>query len=113
MSRLLLVENSDIVRRLLCEAAEEAGHTADSVETIRAAEDLLSASLYDLVLCNMVLPDGSGVELAVKAAELGMATVILSGQLDSLNAMTIAGVVHLKKPSVEEFRKFIDDQLGA
>ena len=114
MARVLVVEEYREVRTLLCEAANDAGHSTDCVETMREAEDLLSAGLYDLVICSVVLPDGSGVELTVKAADLGMGTVLISGQPESLKAMTIAGVTHLKKPfNVEEFRKILDDHLGA
>jgi len=114
MARVLLVEDYQGMRKLLCEAAEDAGHAIDCVETMREAEDLLSAGLYDLVICSVVLPDGSGVELAVRAADLGMGTVVISGQPDSLKAMTITGATHLKKPfNVEEFRKLLNDHLGA
>ena len=98
---------------MLYEAAEQAGHAADFVAT-QQAEELLAANLYDLVICKMVLPDGSGLELAVKAADLGMSTMVMSGGTDSLEATTIAGVTHLRKPyGIAEFRKLIDDQLGA
>jgi len=114
MARVLVVENYRDVLTLLCGAAKDAGHSTDCVETMREAEDLLSAGLYDLVICSVVLPDGSGVELTVKAADLGMNTVLMSGQPDCLKAMTISGVTHLKKPfNVEEFRRILDDHLGA
>ena len=70
--------------------------------------------LYDLVICKMVLPDGSGLTLAVKAADLGMSTMVMSGHPGSLEVAIIAGVTHLQKPyGVAEFRKLIDDHLGA
>jgi hypothetical protein len=80
MARVLVVENSDTVRTMLCDAVKAAAHTADCAATQQDAEELISASIYDLVICTMVLPDGSGLELAVKAADLGMGTMVMSGQ---------------------------------
>ena len=114
MARVLVVEDSDVVRTLLCSAIQEAGHTADCVLTQHEAEELFSGHLYDLVICKMVLPDGSGLALAVKAADLGMSTMVMRGHPGCLEVMTIAGVTHLQKPyGVAEFRKLIDDHLGA
>ena len=114
MARVLVVEDSDTVRTMLCDAIQEAGHTADCAVTQHEAEELLSAGLYDLVICTMVLADGSGLELAVKAADLGMSTMVMSGHPGTLKVTTIAGVTHLQQPySAAEFRKLIDAHLGA
>jgi len=113
MGRVLVVENSDTVRTMLCDAAKAADHTIDCAITQHEAEELISAGLYDLVICTMVLPDGSGLELAVKAADLGMGTMVMSGHPDALKVTTLMGVTHLQTPySVEEFRKLIDAHLG-
>ena len=114
MARVLVVEDSDTVRTMLCDAVEEAGHAADCAVTQHEAEELLSANLYDLVICTLVLTDGSGLELAVKAADLGMSTMVMSGHPDALKVTTIASVMHLQQPySVAEFRQLIDNHLGA
>lgn len=114
MARVLVVENSDAVRTMVCDAVKAAGHTADCAATQHDAEEQISANVYDLVICTMVLPDGSGLELAVKAADLGMGTMVMSGHPDALKVTTLMGVTHLQKPySVEEFRKLIDAHLGA
>ena len=114
MARVLVAEDSDVLRTMLGEAVKQSGHTADFVATQQEAEELLSASLYDLVICKMVLPDGSGLDLAVKAADLGISTMVMCGHPDRLEATTIAGVTHLQKPyEIAEFRKLISDHLGA
>ena len=114
MARVLIVGDSDSERTLLCSAIQDAGHTADCASTQQEAEQLLSGVLFDLVICKMVLPDGSGLQLAVKAADLGMSTMVMCDHSGSLEITTIAGVTRLEKPyGVAEFRKLIDDHLGA
>ena len=113
MASVLLVETSETVRAMLCDAVKEAGHTVDCALTRGEAEKLLSASLYDLLISSMVLPDGSGLELAVMAAALGMSTMVIARHPDALAVTTIAGVIHLRTPyNSEEFRNLIANQLG-
>ena len=98
---------------MLCDAAKEAGHAVDCAITRGEAEKLISANFYDLLISTMVLSDGSGLELAVIAADLGMSTMVVAGHPDALTVTTIAGVIHLRKPyNAEEFRNVIANQLG-
>jgi len=113
MASVLVVETSETVGTLLCDAVKEAGHRVELVGTQREAEELLSANLYDLVISAMVLPDGSGLELAVKSADRGMSTMVTAAPPDALTITTIAGTTHLRKPyNVEEFRNLVANQLG-
>jgi DNA-binding response OmpR family regulator len=114
MASVLVVETSETVGTLLCDAVKEAGHRVELVGTQREAEELLSANLYDLVISAMVLPDGSGLELAVKSADRGMSTMVTAAPPDALTITRIAGTTHLRKPyNVEEFRNLVANQLGA
>ncbi len=61
--RVLLVEDdSDLAEVLLIGMRQE--HLAvDHAATVRAAEELLTTTDYDLVCLDLGLPDGDGVEL--------------------------------------------------
>ena len=113
MASVLVVETSETIRTMLCDAAKEAGHAVDCAVTSGEAKERMSASFYDLLISAMVLPDGSGLELAVMAADLGMSTMVIAGHPDALAVTTIAGVIHLRTPyNAEEFRNLIANQLG-
>jgi DNA-binding NtrC family response regulator len=114
MARVLIAEDYDIVRTTLGEAIQLAGHTVQCVATKREAEDLLSPGSHELLICNVKLPDGSGHELAAKAASLGMKSVMMTGHPDEIEAMTTAGIIYLQKPfRLDQLSKIINDYLGA
>ena len=114
MARILLVEDYDLVRNILFDAIIETGHSAQCCTTKEEAEASLAAGPYDLVICNIRLPDGSGVDIAAKAADHGIRTVLMTGHPDEIQALLISGIAHLKKPfRLEEFVQLIEDRLGA
>jgi DNA-binding NtrC family response regulator len=114
MARVLLVEDHEQIRRILCEAIQLAGHEADCVSTAREAKERLSRVSYALMVFNTVLPDGSGHELVSLAAERGIKTVVISEHPDELQAMYVAGTAYLRKPfRLEEFAQLLERTLGA
>jgi len=114
MARILLVEDYELVLRYLCEAIHAAGHQADCVATKREAEAKLAAGRYDALCTNIRLPDGSGHELAIKASDLGIKVVLMTGHPDEVVALSIAEVAHLEKPfRAEELLHLIEHTLGA
>jgi two-component system OmpR family response regulator len=114
MARVLLIEDYDLVRNILCDAIRETGHTANCLTTKAEAEAALAAGPYDLVICNIRLPDGSGVDIAAMAADRGISSVLMTGHPDEIQALLISGIAHLKKPfRLEEFTRLIEERLGA
>jgi signal transduction histidine kinase len=81
--RILVVEDHPDGRELLRAVLEEAGHAVTDVATIAAAEGMLArmADAFDLVLTDVGLPDGSGVDLAarIRARGTGLRVGILTG----------------------------------
>lgn len=113
MARVLLVENQELVRSLLCDAIQEEGYAADCVATRNEAERMLVCGHHDLVLCNISLPDGSGDDIAATARRRGIPVVLMSGRSDEIVALTIARVTHLPKPfPLDKFRELLLDHLG-
>jgi two-component system, NtrC family, sensor kinase len=62
-ARVLIVDDSLTVRMDLAEAFEAAGFQPVLCSTIREARDALAAQTIDLVILDVLLPDGDGVEL--------------------------------------------------
>ena len=61
--RLLLVEDSSRLRELLTEAVHGAGWRVDAVATIGEATEAVAVTPYDLLLVDLGLPDGDGLDL--------------------------------------------------
>jgi CheY-like chemotaxis protein len=63
---ILIVDDNQALLRLLAEHLKaNTGWRVVTVETLRAAQDIVNASTPDLVLLDYLLPDGNGVRLGV------------------------------------------------
>lgn len=60
--KLLLVEDNQRLAHLLEEALREEGFTVDRAETLRTSAELSSHQPYDLVLLDLGMPDGDGLD---------------------------------------------------
>jgi DNA-binding response OmpR family regulator len=61
--RLLLVEDTPRLRDLLTEAVHAAGWRIDAVGSLADAEEAIATTPYDLLLVDLGLPDGDGLDL--------------------------------------------------
>jgi len=60
MARVLIVDDDADVRALIELAREGQGHDIDSVESGRAALERLAQHAYDLIVCDLHMPDRDG-----------------------------------------------------
>ncbi|MER7004485.1 response regulator [Dactylosporangium sp. NPDC000555] len=76
MGRVLLVEDEELnrvlVRAIISRAEPPAVRNADLLEagSLAAARDTLAAEAVDLILLDVNLPDGNGLELAAELTEV-------------------------------------------
>jgi len=106
MARILLVEDHDLVHRYLCDAILAAGHQAACVKTKHEAERELASGNFDLVVCDVRLPDGSGHDLGIKA-------VVITGHPETAHDLASAGIAHLSKPfRIIAFMKLLEESLA-
>jgi two-component system OmpR family response regulator/two-component system response regulator QseB len=75
--RLLLVEDEPEVRWLLRETLEEAGWAVDEAAGVGESKGLLEAFPYDLLVLDLALPDGEGLEVLRAVRLQGMALPVL------------------------------------
>src|SRR5271163_1553984 len=75
MAHILLVEDDHQVSDLLREILEGAGHSIDCARTFAEAEARL-ASRYDLLICDVILPGGSGYQIAKKGEATGVRALL-------------------------------------
>src|SRR5258708_5602763 len=60
MARVLIVDDDPDVSEVIALALEGQGHDIDSVESGRAALERLAQHAYDLIVCDLHMPDRDG-----------------------------------------------------
>lgn len=98
MAHILLVEDDHQVSDLLREILEGAGHTIDCARTFAEAEARLGG-VYDLLVCDVILPGGSGYTIAKQGEATGMRALLMTGYPDDmLSTSKPPGISLLHKP---------------
>jgi two-component system OmpR family response regulator len=98
MKHVLLVEDDPDVRALLTEILDEAGFGVTDVRTFADARHLVDGEGIDLVVTDVVLPDGRGTELAQYAERRGLRTLVLTGNVDRMQELALRDREYLAKP---------------
>ena len=68
--RILLVEDSPVLRRLLGMGLESLGHRVEGRPNMMTALRALQDGVFDVAIVDMVLPDGTGLQFASAARGL-------------------------------------------
>ena len=114
MVSLLLVEDERLLRWALQKRLQGAGHGVDAVENLAAAEKFLLDKKPDVVILDIHLPDGNGLDfferLHEKLAESSVIVFTADGNIDdAVRAMKLGAVDFLTKPvDQEELLRKID-----
>ena len=117
MSRILLAEDDNDMRRFLAKALQNAGFDVISYDNGLAAYQRLREEPFQLLLTDIVMPEMDGIELARRAAELdpdikimfitGFAAVALNPDSNApKDAKVLSKPFHLKD-LVNEVEKLI------
>jgi two-component system OmpR family response regulator len=101
--RILLVEDAEGLGEVIKDQITDEGHAIDWVQTISHAEASLRTTHYDLVLLDLMLPDGSGVDLLKQIRKSGetMPVIILTARdqlSDRINGLNAGADDYLVKP---------------
>ena len=83
--RILLVEDEEEIAGILALVLRGEGYVVDTAATVAQARRQLRSLRYALVNSDLRLPDGDGLEIVDRAAELGSRTSILSGYVLQLS----------------------------
>ena len=84
--RILLLEDEGDIAELFLLGLRTSGYVVDIATTVALARQRLATTRYDLVIADLRLPDGDGLQIADQAADMGSKTCILSGYLFQLPA---------------------------
>jgi DNA-binding response OmpR family regulator len=85
-ARILIVEDSQLVTEAFSILFTEAGYDVDSAATVAEAIERGTAEVADLMLLDLSLPDGSGLEVLEALRDndsLPRATLAMTGHNDS------------------------------
>ncbi|MFM2420574.1 MAG: hypothetical protein RL385_5297 [Pseudomonadota bacterium] len=111
--RILVVDDEVSIQRSLARALRELG-MVQAVSSVRSAIELLAGgAVFDVVLCDVVMPEGSGIELVSWMQEnrprLKRRVVLMSG-LDSTHADAHPEVPTIQKPfDLRKLRELVCD----
>ncbi len=98
MARILLVEDNDDVREVLCQALEGAGHETECVGSLGEARAVLRTRPVDAVVTDVRLPDGKGYELMSAAQAAHIPVILVTGHFEEAQGRETPGVLRLMKP---------------
>jgi DNA-binding response OmpR family regulator len=98
MAHILIVDAQTELCHKLVRLLEQAGHQATAVATISEAANLLNERVPDLLATNVVLTDGSAINLAKQAEAAGTKVPMITGSPDRIMEFDGSGQPYLSKP---------------
>ena len=109
MARILVVDDQEDVAELVQAVLRDAGHAAKAVYSGRAAVDQLKRTVYDLVVCDVRMPEVDGRAVSRVIAQLGPPRPVVlfmtgygDSPIESEFLQTTAAVVLAKPLGIDE-----------
>ena len=101
--KILFVEDDELLRSMLLEAAEIEGYSSEGVSTAEAAIERVSNETFDIVVSDVTLPGMSGLDLLPQLFQLrpGIVAIVITGHgtIDmAVEAMKRGAADFLSKP---------------
>ncbi len=101
--RILVVDDEASVAQVVKYLLEEDGYDAATVATLAQAQKALAASTFDLVVTDLQLPDGSGLDVLklVKDADADVPVLVITGHASistAVEAMKSGALDYVEKP---------------
>jgi CheY-like chemotaxis protein len=100
--RILVVEDHSDTLQALSRLLDHFGHDISTADGARSALDMINSKKFDVVLCDIALPDGNGYDVSAEANRKGaVKAVAISGfaARDDVERGRKAGFdFHLAKP---------------
>lgn len=98
---VLVVDDDEVSRFALAAAVEVVARAPRTADSLRTARDAVAGSVPDVVLLDLSLPDGDGVELLADLAGTRCRVICVSGHVDprsSRDALDKGACAYLTKP---------------
>lgn len=75
--KILVLEDDTFLREGLSEMLQREGYSVTAVSTCGKAKEMLQNSIFDLIIFDVMLPDGSGFDLCTEIRKTNSSTPIL------------------------------------
>ncbi len=103
MTRILVVDDDAAIRTVVAQALRRAGHEVQTAETLAQLDRILATRVPDVLVTDVILPDGDGIE---RVREIGqhlpqLPIIILSAQntlTTAVRAAEVGAYEYLPKP---------------
>jgi len=100
---VLVIEDDELIASSLQRALVATGYAAPIVKTIAAAEQALAGEVPDLILCDLGLPDGDGLDLiaSLRRTHPRLPVLVLTArdeEADVVAGLSIGAVDYVTKP---------------
>ena len=100
-SKILIVEDEVLFARAVMRRLQKAGYECEHVESLQDARTISKQFSADIVLLDMRLPDGNGLDLLAEFVAKNSAVIVMTayGEIsDAVNAIKQGAIDYLKKP---------------
>ncbi|MFW5431381.1 MAG: sigma-54-dependent transcriptional regulator [Methylophilaceae bacterium] len=100
-NKVLIVEDEDLFARAVAKHLKKAGFDCECAATLKDARALSKQFSPDLVLLDMRLPDGNGLDLIAELVDKNIKVIVMTayGEVsDAVQAMKLGANDYLKKP---------------
>ncbi len=103
MSRVLVVDDDAAIRTVVAQALRRAGHEVSTAETLAQLDRALATAIPDVLVTDVILPDGDGIERMkeITARLPTLPIIILSAQntlTTAVRAAEVGAYEYLPKP---------------
>jgi two-component system response regulator AtoC len=103
-ARILVVEDDKALSEILCDELRDRGHMAVAATSVAEGLDQLKQSDFDVALVDLMLPDGSGIDVLRQISEddLPMESIVLTGYAavsTAIEAMKLGAYDYVTKPA--------------
>ena len=102
--RLLVVEDDAALMEVLCDQLRGLGHTAVAARSVADGLEHLAGEEFDVALLDLMLPDGSGIDVlrGITEQELPTEAIVLTGYASvdtAIEAMKLGAYDYMTKPA--------------
>ncbi len=103
-AQILVIEDDEALSEVLCDELRDHGHFVVPAPSVAVGIERLSELDFDVVLLDLILPDGSGIDVLRRVSQEGLATecIILTGYAEvssAIEAMKLGAYDYLTKPA--------------
>ena len=116
---ILVIDDEPSIREMLTIFLEEMGYAVKTADTVRTGIAAVDTGAFDLAMCDLRLPDGSGLEVLEHARTNPSAPpfIIITAHTtpkNALDALRAGATEYLSKPfNVDDLRLILRNILGA